>query len=197
MDAFKKFVKCSFYSSSDAHIPMICTSLSNQGLIPWSHMHKYTQRFMNIDGGLDYFCAWVYNCKILIFIWARQSRKEKENKWRWQKAAQRQTMKKKHKVKPKTRFALFTELVCSPSPYKQLTDTGLKPMRPIILHKASCQHHTVPAKYSHKILIKLCFLGGVVLVQFHRFPSPDFSSSSSSHYMCNGVRERKKFCFSP
>lgn len=40
---------------------------------------------------------------------------------------------KKDGVKPSSRFALFTELVCSLSPYKQITDTGLKPMRHIIM----------------------------------------------------------------
>ena len=41
---------------------------------------------------------------------------------------------KKDRVKPSTRFALFTELVCSLSRYKQITDTGLKTMRDIIVH---------------------------------------------------------------
>ena len=55
---------------------------------------------------------------------------------------------KKDGVKPSSRFALFTELVCSLSPYKQITDTGLKPMRHIIIHGAPCQHHTETAKYN-------------------------------------------------
>ena len=52
------------------------------------------------------------------------------------------------KVEPSSRFALFTELVCSLSSYKQITDTGLKPMRHIIIHEAPCQHHTETAKYN-------------------------------------------------
>lgn len=54
----------------------------------------------------------------------------------------------KDTVKPSSRFALFTAPVCSLSPYKQITDTGLKPMRHIIIHKAPCQHHMETAKYN-------------------------------------------------
>lgn len=55
---------------------------------------------------------------------------------------------KKDGVKPSSRFALFTELVCSLSSYKQITDTGLKPMRHIIIHEAPRQHHIETAKYN-------------------------------------------------
>lgn len=52
---------------------------------------------------------------------------------------QNQTKQKnKKKVKPSSRFALFTELMSSLSPYKQITDTGLKLMKHIITHELLC-----------------------------------------------------------
>lgn len=57
-------------------------------------------------------------------------------------------VRKKDGVKHTSRFALFTELVCSLSPNKQITDTEPKPMRHIIIHEAPHRHHTETAKYN-------------------------------------------------
>lgn len=83
-------------------------------------------------------------------FYVRKSGKKKERKTQIKMGESHREMdgRRERQSEASSRFALFTELVCSLSAYKQITDTGLKPMRHIIIHAAACQHRTETAKYN-------------------------------------------------